>query len=488
MPKPPKTNNKTSQFFTDTNGTIQNQQNYRIFATPITSNTIIMKNSLLHLCSLCILMLCMSCTTPKETSPQVAGDGTVSSICADEVIYDTYFTPERMRLDFVLAGDKDSQHVFLTEIRKECQWAGSPNGLIDHFGYGQYFFEAFAGEKLIYSKGFSTLFEEWRTTDQAEHVAMAANQTIWMPFPKQTVHIVLYQRIRATGMLEPFFECDIDPTDRHIIPGAEKEFNVVPLMENGDMAHKVDLVFSGEGYTADKTEKLHADAERFMDYLFSMEPYKSRKGDFNVWLIESVSEEAGTDIPNWGQWRKTVMNSTFDTFYEDRYLTIMNHHKIADVYACAPFDCIFIIVDEEKYGGGGIYYSYAMGTADNYWSNNVFIHEFGHSFAGLGDEYYDSSVAYEDFYPTDIEPWEPNITTNVEFSKKWEDMVEEGLPVPTPNDSSYMGHVGLFEGAGYMAKGCYRPYFECRMLNNTAPAFCPVCQRAINDMIDFYVR
>lgn len=133
-------------------------------------------------------------------------------------------------------------------------------------------------------------------------------------------------------MLEPFFECDVDPTDRHIISGAENDFKVVPLMVNGDYAHKVDLVFCGEGYTADKMDKLHADAERFMNYLFTMEPYKSRKNDFNVWLVESISEEAGTDIPNWGQWRKTILNSSFDTFYQDRYLTIQDHRKIASVF------------------------------------------------------------------------------------------------------------------------------------------------------------
>ena len=419
---------------------------------------------------------------------QVLGDGTATSLYSgDAVDYDTYFTSERLRLDFVLAGDKDHQEVYLSELHREAKWAGSPNGLIDPFGYGQYFFEAFVGEKLVYSKGFSTLFEEWRTTEQATQVAMAANQTLWMPFPKEKIHIVLYQRIRNTGMLEPFFDCDVDPADRHIIPGAENDFAVVPLLNNGDMAHKVDLVFSGEGYTAEQMPKLHQDAERFMDYFFSMEPYCSRKDDFNVWLVESVSEESGVDIPQSGQWRRTVCNSGFDTFYEDRYLTIMDQRKVASVYSGAPFDALFIIANETKYGGGGIYCSYAMGTSDHQLSNEVFIHEFGHSFAGLADEYYYGST-YLDYYPSNVEPWEPNITTRVDFASKWEDMVEEGLPIPTPNEEEYMGHVGLFEGGGYMTKGCYRPYYDCRMQTNTAPGFCPVCQRAINQMIDFYVK
>ena len=426
-------------------------------------------------------ILC-ACSSP-------VGDGTASSLFEGAVDYEEYFTPERLRLDFTLAGGRDVQYAFLDEVHKECAWAGSPNALIDSFGYGQYFFEAFSGEKLIFSRGFSTLFEEWRTTPQADNVKMSSSQTLWMPFPKEKISVVLYQRVRATGRFEKFFECEVDPADTHIIPGAQNDFEIVPLQSKGDMAHKVDLVFSGEGYTRENLPKLVCDATSMMEYLFSMEPYKSRREDFNVSVVLSVSRDSGVDIPQWGEWRNTIMDSSFDTFYEDRYLTIMNHRKIAEVYSGVPFDALFIIADETKYGGGGIYNSYAMGTCGHPLSHEVFIHEFGHSFAGLGDEYYDSAVAYEDYYPAGVEPWEPNITNLTDFSSKWEDMLPDQTPVPTPADSSlWYGKLGVFEGAGYMAEGCYRPYMECRMFNNTAPGFCPVCRRAIERMIDFYIQ
>jgi len=425
---------------------------------------------------------------PAET-PATGSDGTVSSTFEESVDYESYFTSKRLRIDFALAGDAGEQQAFLLELHRECDWSGSPNALIDKFGYGQYFFEAFSDGQLVYSKGFSTLFEEWRTTEQAKTVPMAATQTIWMPFPKDTIHIVLYQRIRNTGKFSRFFECDIDPSDTHIIPGPDNDFRVRPLQVKGDPAHKVDLVFAGEAYSRGDLPKLRRDAKRMMEYLFSLEPYRHRRDDFNVYLVESVSEDSGVDIPNTGQWRRTVMDSGFDTFYEDRYLTIMNHQKIASVCSGVPFDALFVIANETKYGGGGIYGSYAMGTSGHELSDIVFVHEFGHSFAGLGDEYYDSSVAYQDYYPAGVEPWEPNITTLVNFDAKWPDMINEGTPVPTPNDpEKYYGTVGVFEGAGYMTKGCYRPYFECRMLNNKAPGFCPVCQRAIEAMIDYYVK
>ena len=423
------------------------------------------------------LAFVMLCTPASKISLGAAGggDGTASSTCSANPDYDKYFTGEKLRIDIVLAGNRTEQHAYLDKLSREAEWTGNPASLINRFGYGQYCYEAFAEDgTLVYSNSFSTLFEEWRTTPQADKVDMAAGQTLWMPMPKEKVHFVLYERVRATGLFSPFFEMDIDPYDTHIEPLVAKASSEVLLL-GGDNAHKVDLTFAAEGYSASEMEKFRSDALRFMNYLFTMEPYASRKDDFNVRLVYNVSEDSGVDIPQWGQWRSTVMDSMFDTFYEDRYLTIMDHRKIADAIAGVPTDVVMVIANSEKYGGGGIYNSYAMGTCDHKLSEIVFVHEFGHSFAGLGDEYYDSSVAYEDYYPAGVEPWEPNITTQVDFASKWQDMMgQDG--------------VGLYEGAGYQAKGCWRPYPECRMLNNTAPGFCPVCQRAISSMIDYYVK
>lgn len=427
-----------------------------------------------------ILMTVASCTG------KVRGDGTVSSIFEGQVDYHAHFTAERLRVDITFCGDKTSQGAYLNALYREGKWSGNPASLIDTFGYGQYYFELFEDGKLIYSKGFSTLFEEWRTTEQAAETPMSASQSLWMPFPKHKVHFVLYQRIRESGKFVPLLEFDIDPSDRHIVPIADNKFAVKALRYHGDESRKVDLVFAGEGYTISEMQKLRSDAMRMTDYIFSMEPYASRKNDFNIWLVESASEDSGTDIPQEGIWRNTVMDSMFDTFYIDRYLTVMDHTKIADAVSCAPADAIIVLVNTAKYGGAGMYGSYAMTAVDNPRSLPVVIHEFGHSFAGLADEYYDSEVAYEEYYPLDVEPWEPNLTTDVDFGSKWQDMIDGSTPVPTPNDSSYINVVGLFEGGGYMTYGCYRPYFDCRMKTNTAAGFCPVCQRAISRMIDYY--
>lgn len=407
-----------------------------------------------------------------------------SAVCtwAQNPDYDTWFTSDRLRVDFILAGDADSQQAYLSGLKKECAWAGSHASLIDPFRYGEYMFEVRSanGDTLIYSKGFSTLFQEWRTTPEAREVSKAYNQSMWMPFPKNKVNITLSERVKATGEFREIFSCTVNPEDALISREAAPDYAVTPLLVSGEMEHKVDLLFVPEGYTAEQMDEFHRDCRKFMEYLFSMEPYKSRKDDFNVTAVDVVSSESGTDIPDLGVWKHTALNSHFYTFYIDRYLTVTDYKAIADNVAGVPFDALFIVVNEEKYGGGGIYNSYALGTAGNDQSYQVFVHEFGHSFAGLGDEYFTSEVAYEGFYDTGVEPWEPNITTMVDFAGKWKDMIDSG--------KWDKEQVGIHEGGGYMAKGVYRSREDCRMRTNSAPDFCPVCQRAIGRMIDYYCR
>ncbi|MBP9992758.1 MAG: peptidase M64 [Bacteroidales bacterium] len=426
----------------------------------------------------------LSCTA----APAAGGDGTVSSTFKGKVNYREFFTSERLRVDLVLAGDAASQSVYLKGLQKESLWSASETNLIDTFGYGQYFYELFSDGKLVFSKGFCTLFDEWCTTAQATKVQMAAGQSIWIPMPKSAARLVIYRRVRQTGKFEVMTQFDIDPSDRHIAPCPEEVCPVSSELK-GDPSRKVDIALVAEGYTADNMEKFRSDARRLVETFFSLEPYASRRDDFNLWFVECPSAGNGVTVPQNGTWRNTVLASMFDTFYIDRYLTVWDHSLIAKAAAGVPHDALIVVANESKYGGGGVYNSYALGTADNKLSEVVMVHEFGHSFAGLADEYYTSDVAYEDYYLPGIEPWEPNITNLTDFGSKWKDMVAPDTPVPTPADpEKWYGVVGVFEGAGYMAKGCYRPYYECRMLNNTAPGFCPVCLKAINDMIDWYVK
>jgi len=394
----------------------------------------------------------------------------------EKIVFNDYFTSQRMRIDLIFAGNLQKQEIFLKGLHREKEWSGTRTNMIDPFNYGEYQMRVVAKDgRTIYSTGFNSLFQEWRTTAEAKVISKAFTGTCWIPWPKDVVKVILSERKKNDGKFEELYSFEADPSDISINGESENDFEVVPVLNNGEISKKVDILFVAEGYTSDQMDKFMKDVEKFSGYLFNIEPYKSRMTDFNIWAVKSVSKESGTDIPHQNIWKNTVVSSNFYTFKIDRYLTAPDQSLIASVASNAPFDAIYVIVNTNKYGGGGIYNYYGLSMSDHPTESMVFVHEFGHAFAGLGDEYYSSEVAYEDFYNLKVEPWEPNLTTMVNFKSKWKDMVGKS-------------GVGLYEGGGYMAKGIFRPSENCRMKTNSAPGFCPVCAKAINDMIDFYTK
>ena len=402
--------------------------------------------------------------------------------------FDEYFEPKTLRFDFYLAGNAERQDVYVDCFREEPQWGGSLTHLTDVPDYGEYCYRVFdeTSGTLIYSRGFCSLFHEWRTTDEAKTVNRSYTQVIVMPYPKKNIRLEILARNYDSGKFEPLFQTSLNPKSIYINREKRPEYPVTQILNNGNPAQKVDLVFVAEGYTKDEMDKFRKDAARFTDFLFQTQPYSNRKNDFNVWAVECPSEESGVDIPGQNVWKNTALKSHFWTFGIDRYLTAPDLAIIRDKVWNVPCDAVFVIVNSEKYGGGGIYNYYALGTADHQLSGIVFVHEFGHSFAGLGDEYFNSEVAYNDFYNLKTEPWEPNLTTLVNFDAKWKNMLSAGTPVPTPPDKNNENVVGVYEGGGYVTKGVYRPMINCRMRSNSA-VFCPVCQQAINRMIDWSI-
>ena len=401
-------------------------------------------------------------------------------------VFDTYFTGKRLRIDFSLSGNEQYQAAALIQLREEPQWDGPLENLIDPFDYGGYTLEAYnkANHTLIYSFGFNTLFEEWRTTEQAKKETQTWTNSVVIPFPKETVTVVLLGRNRATNRKDTLMTLDIDPASIFIDRGKLKDNPVEDIQLKGKSANKIDLVFLAEGYTAAEKDKYFADVKRFTESLFTTPPFNQCREDFNVRAVFLESEERETDFSGRGIFRHTALNSGFYTFGEERYLTTPDMRAIRDAVWNVPCDAIFILVNSEVYGGGGMYNFYAIGTADNARTLQVFVHEFGHSFAGLADEYFTSQVAYNEFYNLKFEPWESNITTLVDFDHKWKDLLPAGTPVPTPEKAPYSDKTGVFEGGGYVPKGIYRPMVHC-MMRDFAP-FCPVCSRTILRMVDYW--
>ncbi len=407
--------------------------------------------------------------------------------CQAQGDFDKYFEKKSLRVDFALSGNNRTQAAALQQMREEPFWGGPVKNLIDELNYGGYHVNVYdkASNKLIYSRGFNTLFEEWRTTEQAAVEIQSWTNSVSIPYPKSPIVLEITGREKEDMQFHPLMKLDVDPTSIFIDRGKLKDNKVTQVQYKGEPAKKVDLVFIGEGYTAAEQELFLKDANLFTESLFKTAPFHNHREDFNVWAVNVVSEESGTDMSGEGIYKNTALNSGFYTFGVSRYLTTPDMKSIRDAVWNVPCDAIFILVNEERYGGGGMYNFYAIGTAHNQKTQEVFVHEFGHSFAGLADEYFQSEVAYDEasFYNIKHEPWEPNITTLVNFDKKWKNMLPAGLPIPTPLDDAHKDSIGVFEGAGYLSKGIYRPMDHC-MMRDLVP-FCPVCSRAIVNMVDF---
>jgi len=413
----------------------------------------------------------------------------LSIISEAQTHFEDFFTSKVLRVDYLLYGNDTSENVIIQQLKKEPYFAGSHHSLLDTLNYGTYRYKAYdlKTNQLIYSRGFCPLFQEWQTTEEAKKRMKGYYQVAILPFPKKDIRFTIEKRTYDGNFVELFSQ-ELSPKDYFIINEAMPNYKVNKIKRNGDPKEKVDLVFLPEGYTADEMGKFSADIDRMLKALFKSDGFKGNEGSFNIYSVEVPSIESGTDVPGENTYKNTAFNSSFYTFDTPRYLTTSDLKSVHDAAALVPYDHVYVLVNTDRYGGGGFYNFMSLTSADHEKSEMVFVHEFGHGFAGLADEYYTSSVAFDGFYNLKVEPWEPNITTLVEFDKKWQGLVSKGIPIPTPRVVRYKKDVGVFEGGGYSAKGIYSPMMDCRMKTNEAKDFCPVCAEAIRKAIQLHCQ
>lgn len=395
------------------------------------------------------------------------------------------FHEKTLRLDYYHCGNSEVEHFYFDELKEEPYWAGSKNNLIDINDFGNQIYELRNSEtnELIFSSSYCTLFGEWQTTLESKITEKCYAESIIMPFPKYKTNLIIKTR-GNDGQFSKKFEYQIDPKSK-FIKKVGKKYPVFDLHKSGLPENMVDVVLIPEGYTEDERKTFEADCKQFSEDFFSYEPYNSNKNKFNIKAVWAASAESGTDIPKDGIWKNTLLESSYSTFDSERYLMVNDFQQIRDIAGNAPYDYIYILANTDKYGGGAIYNFYGISAAHHVGSSRkIYIHEFGHLFAGLGDEYV-GDVSYTDFYKTNIEPWEPNLTTLVNFESKWKNMLPENTEIPTPIDFQNKNKLGVYEGGGYSNKGVYRPWINCLMNNfHTIDEFCPVCTQAIQKMID----
>lgn len=398
------------------------------------------------------------------------------------------FDEKTLRIDYLFSATPAGERaVHLSGQSTVDGWAGRRHNLseLPLAGNGAVTVCSEATGDTLYRTSFSSLYHEWIYTDEAAQVQKAFEHTVLLPYPKQPalITIDLYDNRHQTmaTMTHRF-----DPKDILIArKGRGRHPSYRYIHRGGDPKDAIDIAILAEGYTRGEMEDFYRHAETAVDAILSHEPFKSKADKLNFVAIATVSEDSGVSVPRFGDWRQTAFSSHFSTFYSDRYLTTLHVKDIHDAIAGIPYEHLIILANTDEYGGGGIYNSYTLTTARHKDFRPVVVHEFGHSFGGLADEYFYEHEA-NDSYPTDIEPWEPNITTMIDFESKWKPILADGTPVPTPVKKSEDYPVGVYEGGGYRFHGIYRPADRCRMRDNKWPGFCPACQRALANLIDFY--
>ena len=443
--------------------------------------------------------------------------------------------PRTMRVDYYHTGTASEEHFSLDRVVVEpLDWPGNPAGAVDDTNLGRYFFEVAdsASGRVLYSRGFASVYGEWETTAEAKERARTFHESLRFPRPEAPVKITLKKRDPKNAFREAWTVV-VDPKGLFVddarppSPGP-----LLAIEKHGEPAEKVDFLILGDGYTEAERGKFEKDARRLADILFAVSPFKERRNDFNVWGLCPPSEESGISRPSTGIHRRSRVGATYDAFGSERYILTFENRSLRDAASFAPYEFIEILTNSRTYGGGGIFNLYSTVADDSLWSPYVFVHEFGHHFAGLADEYYTSDVAYEAAPAERVEPWEPNATALHDPKElKWKDLVSPGTPIPTswnkdayeahsrevqkkrrqirsehrPEEDmdalfleqkkaemrmfaseKYAGKVGAFEGAMYEAKGYYRPQLDCVMFSRDDVPFCAVCRRAIERIIDLY--
>ena len=404
--------------------------------------------------------------------------------------FDQYFTASSLRVDYCLTGNRDMTTYSLKELIHEPYWSGSKTNLIDELEFGSYIVRVYESgtDHLLVSKGYQNLYGEWIITPEATHITKTFEESVIVPFPKVKIDIALLRKTWEGELVEGM-RFTVNPDDYFI-----RDYNNLNLpvydawIGNKDYTKAVDIVILPEGYTQAEMGKFVKDCDFFVKSLFDYAPYDRYRESFNIRGLMVASEESGCTMPGDNIYKNTAMRFSFWTFDSERYCMSTDNRDIRDLAGQVPYDQIYVLVNTKKYGGGGIYNFYCSSASSNSFSSDVIIHEFGHGFAGLADEYYTDETGYDHMYNLEVEPWEPNITTRVDFSNKWGDMLDKKTPVPTPREKKYEHTIGVFEGGGYEAKGVFSPHMDCLMKTFRGHEFCPVCQRAIERMILYYSK
>ncbi len=478
-----------------------------------------------------ILVSCTGGGRSSETTGQSLG-----IVVSDQgnVAFDDWFEDHTMRVDIYHSGNSAEEHFSFDAALNDGVWSGSRTQLIDPLRLGLYMLEVTDANsgRLLYSRGFASVFGEWQTIPDAINQWGTFSESLRFPWPRRSINIILSKR-NSLNEFAQLWSYTLDPKARIVNPAEYQHTEKVNIIqESGPASEKVDIVILGDGYSQQEMGKFRDDAERLSGYLLAAEPFASHCADINIRSVETPSQTSGVNKPHPGLFRRSPLSVSYSAFDSERYALTYDNKGVRDIASAVPYDFMVIILNERTYGGGGIYNLYTTVSADNKFAEYIMVHEMGHHLAALADEYYTSAVSYE-MQPVTVEPWETNITALLDPGNiKWKAMVNEATPIPTPwnkeafdeygydvqhrrdslrkanvpeevmeglfteqmateddyfSEEKYSDAVGAFEGAGYLQRGLYRSQVDCIMFTRHQK-FCAVCQKSIVDVMSLYTR
>lgn len=414
----------------------------------------------------------------------------------------------------------------LERLRFEREWPGRRKELAAGLDWGDYRLSVYDPERqaLIFRQGFDTDLSAAARSGTTEC-------SIRLPMPRRAVRVEIEKR-RSASAYQLVSDATIDP-EEDSVERAPREIatRVDVILAGGEPHSKVDLAILGDGYREAEYAKFVQDAARAASYLFSVEPFRKRRSDFNVRSVFAASAASGVTDPYLDLRKDTIFGCAYYAGGSERSLGEGNHYAVREVAAAVPYDFVLILANARRYGGSSYFGGPAVVAIESAAARYLVVHEFAHALGGLADEYY-IPASGGPVYAGGPEPWQPNVTAPP-GEPKWRELLIAAGTGPTQwNKAEYERYfadyvkryhrlresgvdetviekfmeqerrrqsallakngkerrVGLFEGANGYAKGVFRSEVDCIMFSLQTEHFCAACSAAIERMIDEHCR
>lgn len=466
-----------------------------------------------------------------------------------DIKFDDYFFDQTLRIDYSHHGNCKVHQIKLRKFTVYKNWWRSNLKLLDQNPLGCFLVELSTVDsgQLIYSRSFNSYFEEFQSTVEARVENLEEFQeSVYLPLPK--IPVIVTFKFRSNKVeFTTLFSKELNISSENLVSFVpDAEVQIVKQYLGGGSEDSIDFAVLAEGYTQDEFVKFELALKLLSDAILNAEPYKSKTHHLNIYGIFKASKDSGVTQKHLNLKHETTLKAEYGTLGMERYVLTRENDRVQELASIVPFDQIVILLNSDRYGGGGIYGQYCTLSANPNYLPYLLLHELGHSLGGLADEYYGKSVSYiTEEFDSNFEPWSPNISRLVDLANlKWLELVTvDELPTSWPkkeyeslmeeyelkrqpllknldncstkdvgsasrkradqalrqlevehktklselfSNSGLLNEIGAFEGAAYHSNSWFRPALNCIMFSrefDPGRPYCKVCEQAISSAL-----